>query len=106
MSDNEKEDQSGRSKSAKSKNRNQDFKSKLRGNIAELGPNIYGYGHREQVDQYINTTEAIAAYVGREYGKAMGYLVKNKEEMKPEEPRVPSTKATEASVRRYDKELD
>ena len=96
MSDDEKEDRSGRSKAAK--NRNQDFKSKLRGDIAELGPNIYGYGHREQADQYIKTTEAIAAYVGREYGKAMGYLVKNKEEMKPEEPRVPSMKATEASV--------
>ena len=47
------------------------FKKSLRGNIEELGGNVYTYGHRDQGDYYIKTTDAIAEYVGREYSKEM-----------------------------------
>ena len=47
------------------------FKKSLRGDIEELGGNVYTYGRRDQGDYYIKTTEAIAEYVGREYSKEM-----------------------------------
>ena len=56
------------------------LKGNLQGNIAELGNNVYKYGTRDQGDRFTRTTEAIADYVGREYSKEMGLLVKNQEE--------------------------
>ena len=77
------------------------FKKGLRGNIAELGSHVYAYGHRDQGDQYIKTTEAIADYVGREYSKEMRVLVMNLQESEPQEPREPSEEASKFALEKY-----
>jgi hypothetical protein len=58
-------------------------KNSLQGNLTELGDNVYQYGTRDQGGRFTRTTEAIANYVGRDYSKVMGLLVKNQEEMNP-----------------------
>jgi hypothetical protein len=69
---------------------NRNDKNSLRGNIAELGNNVYQqYGTRDQGDRFSRTTEAIADYVGREHSKEMRLLVKNQKENKPKEPVMP-----------------
>jgi hypothetical protein len=62
---------------------NRNDKNGLQGNIAELGNNVYQYGIRDQGDRFARTIEAIADYVGREYGKEMRLLVKNQKGMNP-----------------------
>ena len=58
------------------------------GDIAALKGHVYVFGKKNQADMYIRTTEALADYVGREYGKAMRLLVKGTEAA-PEEPTHP-----------------
>jgi transcriptional regulator with AAA-type ATPase domain len=68
---------------------NRSDKNSLQGNIAELCNNVYQYGTRDQGDRFTRTTEAIAAYAGREYSKEMRLLVKNQKENEPKEPVMP-----------------
>lgn len=83
------------------------WKSKLCGDIEELGDNVYVYGSRNQGDKYVRTTEAIGDYVGREYNKAMRVIVRKKIEKKPEEPEAPDDEEmTEARMKKYEKAMD
>jgi hypothetical protein len=68
---------------------NRTDKSSLQGNIAELGNDVYQYGTGDQGGRFTRTTEAIADYVGREYGKEMRLLVKNQKENEPKEAVMP-----------------
>jgi hypothetical protein len=63
------------------------------GKTEELGENVYKIGTSDQADRYIRTTEAIADYVGVEYGWDMRMLVKNREEAVFTEPVSPGTAA-------------
>jgi Zinc knuckle len=88
------------------------------GKIEELGESVYKFNTRDQADSYIRTTEAIADYVGREYGYNMRVLVKNGTEKVFTEPKSPEKRAkgpeptaTElsafnAAINRYHKKLD
>jgi hypothetical protein len=51
-----------------------------RGKIEELGQLVYKSNTKDSADMYIRTTEAVADYVGKEYGKDMRMLVKNQTE--------------------------
>jgi len=69
-------------------------KLKVTGDTAALKDNVYPFGAKNQADMYIKTTEAIANYVGKEYGKAMRLLVKGID-VKPEEPVAPRKAAVD-----------
>jgi hypothetical protein len=93
---------SNSSKYSKKNNYNQT----LRGNIAELGNKVYTYGHRNQGDWYVKTTEAIGDYVGRELGKEMRMLVIYKTESPPTEPEEPENDKKKFVVEKYKVELN
>ncbi len=96
---------SARQRTQKSNNR---FKppKKYTGDIAELGTNVYMYGAKNAGNLYLKTTEAIADYVGREYGKAMRVLVKEGKESAPTEPNEPTEKdPSTVRLRKYESEL-
>ena len=79
---------------------------KLKGDIAELGGNVYAYGTRNQGDLYVKTTEAIAAYVGKKYDKSMWDLVKNGNEYQSREPEEPKGRdVSPYKMKKYEKEL-
>ena len=80
-------------------------KNNLRGDIEELGGNVYTYGRRDQGDYYIKTTEAIAEYVGREYSKEMRLLVKDKMETTFTEPVEPLSDKSKYAIEKYKQEL-
>jgi hypothetical protein len=61
---------------------NRNDRNSLQGNIAELGNNVYQYGTQDQGDRFTRRTEAIAAYVRRDYSKEMR-LLKNQKGNKP-----------------------
>jgi hypothetical protein len=86
---------------------NNNDKNSLQGNRAELGNNVYQYGTQDQGDRFTRTTEAIAHYVGREYGKEMRLLVKNQEEIEPEEPVMPDKEEAKSPfvMKKYKTEL-
>jgi hypothetical protein len=66
---------------------NRNDKNSLQGNITELGNNITNMDLQIRVKRFTRTTEAIANYIGREYGKEMKLLVKNhRKETEPKEP--------------------
>jgi hypothetical protein len=50
------------------------------GKTEELGEHVYKIGSSDQADTFVRTTEAIADYVGVNYGWAMRVLVKNRKE--------------------------
>ena len=58
------------------------------GQIEELGELVYKFNTNDQADKYIRTTEAIANYVGREYGRNMRNLVKHGQEAKFTKPKL------------------
>ena len=65
-------------------------KNILQGNIAELLVTTFTNIELEiRVKSFTRTTEGIANYVGREYSKEMGLLVKNQKENEPKEPVMP-----------------
>jgi hypothetical protein len=80
-------------------------KNSLQGNIAELGNNVYQYGTRDQGDKFTRTTEAIADYVEREYGKENKLLVKNQKENEPKEPEIPGKEEAKSPsvMKKYEK---
>ena len=73
-------------------------KAELKGDIAELGNNVYMYGSGDPGGAYIRTTDAITEYIGREYNKAMQNLVKHQQEVVPEEPEEPKEKDGQVSA--------
>lgn len=107
------EEQGSEAKPKQATNKNRFDRSKkttLRGDIEELGNHVYLYGTRDQGDQCVKTTEAIADYVGREYNKSMRVLVKDRVESPPKEPDEPEpTKKGEVvspyQMEKYKKEL-
>ena len=61
------------------------------GKTRELGELVYKTNTKDQADMYLRTTEAIADYVGVEYGRDMRMLVKRSKEMIFAEPEDPTT---------------
>ena len=82
-------------------------KNRQRGDLFELGSNVYTYGTKNQALKYIKTTKYIAEYVGREYGRAMQMLVKDLKESRPEKPNEPRAREpTTYQVKDYEKQLN
>jgi uncharacterized protein YifE (UPF0438 family) len=75
------------------------------GKIEELGDNVFIYGVKNQGDKYIKTKEAIADYVGREYGKAMRQLVLGKDNppTEPKEPPKPDKDAVSFAIKKFER---
>jgi len=67
------------------------------GKEIELGHLIYKFNTKDQVDMYLRTTEAIADFVGVEYGRDMRMLVKKSNEKIFTEP-LPPRAATDTTV--------
>jgi hypothetical protein len=84
---------------------NRNDKNSLRGNIAELGNNVYQYGTRDQGEKVHRTMETIADYVGREYSKEMKLLVKNQKENEAKEPVTPGKEEAKSPfmMKKYEK---
>jgi hypothetical protein len=77
-----------------------------RGKIEELGQLVYKSNTKDSADMYIRTTEAVADYVGKEYGKDMRMLVKNQTERNFTEPRAPrKEESTPGLLEKYKTEL-
>jgi Zinc knuckle len=87
------------------------------GKVDELGELVYKFNTRDQADSYIRTTEAIADYVGREYGYDMRVLVRTSTEKVFTQPVLPDKRgrtehsvsevnAHNAELNRYHKKLD
>ena len=79
-------------------NRNQQGKQKkgrggrpkIKGDIDELGYNVYLIGSPHQADMYTTTTKAIADYVGKECGADMRTLVLKQREARIVKPKQPT----------------
>lgn len=69
--------------------------------LRELQGKMYVYGVPGQKEKFINTTRAIADYVGTVYGKEMWKLVQEKEETEHDEPDDPGEDATKGEIERY-----
>lgn len=67
------------------------------GKEIELGNLIYKFNTKDQADMYLRTTEAIADFVGVEYGRDMRMLVKKSNEKIFTEP-LPPRAATDTTV--------
>jgi len=67
------------------------------GKEIELGNLIYKFNAEDQADMYLRTTEAIADFVGVEYGRDMRMLVKKSNEKIFTEP-LPPRAATDTTV--------
>ena len=61
------------------------------GKVNNLGELIYKFNTKDQADMYLRTTEAIADYVGVEYGRDMRMLVKKSKDKVFTEPLPPRT---------------
>ena len=61
----------------------------MKGDVLELGTNVYMYGTKNQSETYTKTTKAIAEYVGKTYSKAMRLLVKDGKESPEQPPKEP-----------------
>jgi Zinc knuckle len=75
------------------------------GKTKELGELVYKTNTKDQADMYLRTTEAIADYVGVEYGRDMRMLVKRGKEMTFTEPEDP-TSSKVISMEKYKAELN
>jgi hypothetical protein len=60
------------------------------GKTEELGELVYKIGTADQADLFIRTTEAIADYVGKEYGWELRILVKYRKEAAFTKPKYPT----------------
>lgn len=61
------------------------------GAIEELKGNVYQFRSFQPGNKYAKTTDAIADYCGREYGKEMQHLI-NGTDNPPQEPTQPTSK--------------
>ena len=59
------------------------------GKEEKLGELVYKFNTKDQADMYLRTTEAIADFVGVEYGRYMRMLVKHSTEKTFTEPMIP-----------------
>jgi Zinc knuckle len=75
------------------------------GKTKELGELVYKTNTKDQADMYLRTTEAIADYVGVEYGRDMRMLVKRSNEVIFKEPEDPATGKPGISMEKYKAEL-
>jgi hypothetical protein len=64
------------------------------GKEEKLGELVYKFNTKDQADMYLCTREAIADFVGVEYGRDMMMLVKHGTEKTFTEPRIPRSKDT------------
>jgi hypothetical protein len=63
---------------------------------------VYKFNTKDQANRYIHTTEAIADFVGVEYGRDMRMLVKHGKEKTFTKPRIPrSENATSGLMEKY-----
>jgi len=63
--------------------------TRVLGKLEELGELIFKFNTKDQADKYLRTKEAIADYVGVEYGRNMRMLVENGTEKTFTRPRAP-----------------
>ena len=76
------------------------------GKEEKLGELVYKFNTKDQADMYLRTTEAIADFVGVEYGRDMRMLVKHGTEKTFTEPRIPrSDDTTPGLMEKYKTEL-
>ena len=68
------------------------------GKTKELGDHVYKIGTNDQADLFIRTTEAIAEYVGVEYGWELRILVKQRKEANFTKPKYPTQVATRSAT--------
>ena len=68
------------------------------GKTKELGDHVYKIGTNDQADLFIRTTEAIAEYVGVEYGWELRILVKQRTEASFTKPKYPTQVATRSAT--------
>jgi hypothetical protein len=59
------------------------------GKEEKFGELVYMFNTKDQTDMYLHTTEAIADFVGVEYGRDMRMLVKRGTEKTFTKPRMP-----------------
>jgi hypothetical protein len=72
------------------------------GKEEKLGELVYKFNTKDQADMYLRTTEAIADFVGVEYGRDMRMLVKHSTEKTFTEPSMPRSKdATPGLMEKY-----
>jgi hypothetical protein len=64
------------------------------GKEEKLGELVYKFNTKDQADMYLRTTEAIADFVGVEYGRDMRMLLKHGTEKTFTEPRIPRSDDT------------
>ena len=89
--------------------KNGNGKYHLVGKTKALNGYVYVYGIKGQDDTYLKTTEAIAEYVGIEYGKKYKKLVEGTESepAKPKEPKKPKEgEIPPLALKRYEREWD
>jgi len=77
------------------------------GKTEELGELVYKFNTKDQADMYLHTTQAVADYVCKEYGKDMRMLVKQGRERTFTKPIAPRTTAdsTPGLMEKYKTEL-
>ena len=76
------------------------------GKLEQLGELVYKSNTKDQADMYLRTTEAIADYVGVEYGRDMRMLVKNGTVRTFTEPKPPEkSEQTDGLLQKYKTEL-
>ena len=76
------------------------------GKEEKLGELVYKFNTKDQADMYLCTTEAIADFVGVEYGRDMRMLVKHGTEKTFTKPRIPrSDDTTPGLMEKYKTEL-
>jgi hypothetical protein len=76
------------------------------GKEEKLGEPVYKFNTKDQADMYVRTTEAIANFVGVEYGRDMRMLVKHGTEKTFTGPRIPrSINTTPGLMEKFKTEL-
>jgi hypothetical protein len=76
------------------------------GKEEKLGELVYKFNAKDQADMHLRTMEAIANFVGAEYGRDMRMLVKHGTEKTFTEPRIPrSEDTTSGLMEKYKTEL-
>ena len=78
--------------------KNRGNRPKIKGDLEDLGYNVYITGSIHQVDMYSTTTKAIADYVGKEFGAVMRTLVNTSVETIFTKPRKPEPDEDEEKV--------
>jgi hypothetical protein len=79
---------------------------KVLGKEDKLGELVYKFNTKDQADMYLRTTEAVADFVGLEYGRDIRMLVKHGTEKTFTKPRIPmSNDTTPGLMEKYKTEL-